>query len=86
MHLPITSAIDKETQGTSQKGGRVHRVVHNALERLEEDQDVGGLAAGDPVIVVVLCQLIDLLQRQAGAHPAQLWSDVKALCHHISDC
>ena len=37
------------------------------------------LAASDPVIVVVLRQLVDLLQRQRGAHPAQVWRDVKAL-------
>ncbi len=38
-----------------------HRVVHDALEGLQEDQYVSGLAAGDPVIVVMLCQLVDLL-------------------------
>ena len=37
------------------------------------------LAASDPVIVVVLCQLVDLLERERGAHPAQVWRDVKAL-------
>ena len=61
-----------------------HRVVHDALEGLQEDQDVGGLAASDPVIVVVLSQLVDLLQRQAGAHAPQIRSDVKALIQHTA--
>ena len=37
------------------------------------------LAASDPVIVVVLRQLVDLLERERGAHPAQVRRDVKAL-------
>ena len=37
------------------------------------------LAARDPVIVVVLRQLVDLLQRERGAHSPQVWRDVKAL-------
>lgn len=53
--------------------------VHNPFQGLQEDQGVGGLAAGDPVIVVVLRQLVDLLQRQAAAHTPQIRRDVKAL-------
>lgn len=60
-----------------------HRVVHDALERLKEDQDVSGLAASsDPVIVVVLRQLVDLLQGEARAHAPQVGGDVKALSQH----
>lgn len=70
-----------------QKGVRgawgAHCVVHNALERLKEDQDVGRLAAGgDPVIVVVLRQLVDLLQGEARTHAPQVGCDVKALSQH----
>lgn len=56
-----------------------HSGVHDALEGLQEDEGVGGLAARDPVVMVVLRQLVYLLQRQARAHAAQVWRYVKAL-------
>lgn len=88
----VLSSLASGLEGGRQDMGRkcrkvelaAHRVVHDALEGLQEDQDVGGLAASDPVIVVVLSQLVDLLQRQAGAHAPQVRSDVKALIQHTA--
>ncbi len=63
----------------AQRRAEAYSGVYDALQGLEKDDGVSGLAAGDPVVVVVLCQLVDLLQRQAAAHAPQVRRDVKAL-------
>ena len=66
--------------------GMSGHLVHVAFEGFQKDKGVGCLMGGDPVIVVVFCQLVHLLQRQRGAHTAQVLQYVKSLhaCASIS--
>ena len=71
--------MDNKSKEGAQRRGEAYSGVDDAFEGLEEDDGVGGLAAGDPIVVVVLRQLVDLLQRQAAAHAPQVRRDVEPL-------
>ena len=60
---------------------RAHRTVNNPLEGLQQVNCVGGLAASDPVIMMVLCQFVDLLQCESWKSGSQAGCDVCILQH-----
>ena len=71
----VFSRYDSELRGEGYRS----KAVHDLLDVLQEQHSVGVLPACQPVIMVELCQAIQLLQGEGRANPPQVGTDVHAL-------